>query len=529
MANSQPPKKGKSLAMLFFDTAKRNGNSWECDECNEGVSQPGSGYSNLSSHILNNHEEKIADRYTKFRSQPLTFWKHMTYPSKTNSIHAWIECVVLGLQPFNFVSKRVYRKHFKQNSISVNTLMKYLEQLTKLTEKKISDELPDKFSIIFDGWSSLGSHFVSIFASFPFENSLGYKVVLLAVSPMENEDSLSSAEHLDFLKYTLSIYGKSIENVVAMVGDNENTNKAFARLAGCPFIGCASHRFNLAMKDIISEYRDEITKVNDLMKKLSYQIPAAKLRRFTHLKAKISNETRWSSTYNMLKRYIEIKEYLPQLELPEIDELLLSDQDDLTIERLCQKFANLDSVTIALQDNSTTISKARCLFDSVIEDYPRLASRLATDAQIVDNDHFENAIAKIQLSQEHDLTVNEQRAVKDFKLEHNSQENRNNRRLSLAERAIKRHRVSVGSTQKSQYMDLRFLLATSNICERLFSIAGYATSDRRQGIDPYNLEIQLFLYVNVEYWDINEVHALVSKSIELEEDGTRSESNTDEN
>jgi len=29
------------------------------------------------------------------------------------------------------------------------------------------------------------------------------------------------------------------------------------------------------------------------------------------------------------------------------------------------------------------------------------------------------------------------------------------------------------------YLDLRFLCPTSNMCERLFSIAGYAMNDRR--------------------------------------------------
>ena len=60
-------------------------------------------------------------------------------------------------------------------------------------------------------------------------------------------------------------------------------------------------------------------------------------------------------------------------------------------------------------------------------------------------------------------------------------------------------------------------MATSNICERLFSIAGYAVGERRNAILPQNLEIQLFLFSNVEYWGINEIHALVSKSVDLEE------------
>ncbi len=42
------------------------------------------------------------------------------------------------------------------------------------------------------------------------------------------------------------------------------------------------------------------------------------------------------------------------------------------------------------------------------------------------------------------------------------------------------------------YIDTRFLLPTSNICERLFSVAGHALGDRRKPITPLHLEEQMF-------------------------------------
>ena len=101
----------------------------------------------------------------------------------------------------------------------------------------------------------------------------------------------------------LEIYNKKVEDVVALIGDNVAVNKSFARNLGIPFIGCASHRFNLAVKDILEDNQLIISKVQSIMRKLSYQIPAANLRQFTHLRAVLNNETRWSSTYQMLKRY----------------------------------------------------------------------------------------------------------------------------------------------------------------------------------------------------------------------------------
>jgi hypothetical protein len=63
------------------------------------------------------------------------------------------------------------------------------------------------------------------------------------------------------------------------------------------------------------------------MIKLKQMIPAAKLRSFTHLKVKTKNARRWSSTIAMILRYTKIKEFLPRLEINEIDYLVLSAKD----------------------------------------------------------------------------------------------------------------------------------------------------------------------------------------------------------
>lgn len=58
------------------------------------------------------------------------------------------------------------------------------------------------------------------------------------------------------------------------------------------------------------------------MRKLKDPIAAAHLRKHTHLKAKRNNPTRWSSTAAMLQRYKEIKEFLAEIELNDMAELM---------------------------------------------------------------------------------------------------------------------------------------------------------------------------------------------------------------
>lgn len=53
--------------------------------------------------------------------------------------------------------------------------------------------------------------------------------------------------------------------------------------------------------------------------------------------------------------------------------------------------------------------------------------------------------------------------------------------VSIAHRALKRLRFSQDSTAQ-RYLDMRFLVHTSNMCDSLFYKARYALNDRRKCI-----------------------------------------------
>ncbi len=183
--------------------------------------------------------------------------------------------------------------------------------------------LPSKFALVFDGWTVGDTHYVALFGTFPAETKKGYDKLLLVFSQFDVETSQDSDNHLEFVTFVLSVFQKSLENVVVFVGENSSTNKALSKKSSIEFVGCPSHRFNLAMKEIIRINEVVIDKVQSLMKKLSYPFPAAKLRDFSHLRAKCSNVTRWSSTAAMLKRFVQLKDFLQKLKMDEIDDLML--------------------------------------------------------------------------------------------------------------------------------------------------------------------------------------------------------------
>ena len=74
---------------------------------------------------------------------------------------------------------------------------------------------------------------------------------LMAFQPLLDETNMTAENHLDLFISMLELYGKSVENVLFIVGDNASVNMSLAEKMGVPFIGCASHRLNLAVNQIL--------------------------------------------------------------------------------------------------------------------------------------------------------------------------------------------------------------------------------------------------------------------------------------
>ncbi|KAG6973925.1 hypothetical protein JG687_00000639 [Phytophthora cactorum] len=97
----------------------------------------------------------------------------------------------------------------------------------------------------------------------------------------------------------LSVYEKDIDMVRFIVGDNCATNQSIATRLGVPLIGCASHRFNLAVNRFLQSYHTQF----DLTIQLRHVKTAAALAKATSYKSIKANCTRWWSTFEMLERY----------------------------------------------------------------------------------------------------------------------------------------------------------------------------------------------------------------------------------
>lgn len=70
--------------------------------------------------------------------------------------------------------------------------------------------------------------------------------------------------------------------------------------------------------------------------------------------------------------------------------------------------------------------------------------------------------------------------------------------LNLVQRIMKKRRIIQSrTTQRNIY--LRFLLSTSNSCERLCSVPGFTLGERLRSNIPSNFESQTFLHVETPF------------------------------
>jgi hypothetical protein len=423
----------KFIAIVFFTLTVAsflkysNGDGeWACICGNKR--KKGNGYGNLSGHVKTDHENYlvIVRKWMTDGILPTVMSlkeaakSALSYPSVTSllpnksiNIHGWIDWVVSGLKPFAFVEEEETRKYSKLKPICSETLVKYMNLLCRQVEIEIARILPPTFAIIFDAWTCNSYHFVATFASFCSVDGvvqlilLGFTVMTLSHTGYdEGEENLDGLEmkfdsltFINLFKEQLSFYEKTLENISVLIGDNCSVNRKISQLMQKPFVGCASHRLNLAANLFLKPYQKLLDKIEALMVRLRTLKKAAILREKTSLKPKLLCATRWSGVFCMIERYLKLYEFLDQLD-PDLIDLHLSSHEYLFVkDTLFPNLKKINSVTKALQKKDITLSRSRILLDGLLSDFPELKEKISPTASIVQNPHFESAICKVQNQQ----------------------------------------------------------------------------------------------------------------------------------
>ena len=164
------------------------------------------------------------------------------------------------------------------------------------------------------------------------------------------------------------MYSKSPDSIDYLCGDNAPVNIKVAELFDRPFVGCASHRLNLAVVHCFYEEKYDIliNKVSAVMSHLKNSLKSASiLRKKTSLLPLVRNHTRWSSTHAMLSRYQQLRTHLVSFGFSaEFYQLLPNDVEHEQIINLLNETRHIDECHKQLQkEEGIDLCFVRDLFD----------------------------------------------------------------------------------------------------------------------------------------------------------------------
>ncbi|KAG6961193.1 hypothetical protein JG688_00009223, partial [Phytophthora aleatoria] len=257
---------------------------------------------NLLSHFTSTHPD-FEETYNApvASNAPLSSFGFVS--EATQHRYQWLQWVVERNQPLSKVDNPLTRSMSCLKPVSSKILKVAMQKCAANIGAVIEREMGNVLGVMWDGWSHSTVHYVAIYAVYTVAGKRVER--LLALSPIV-EGSQDAEVHIDMFKRVLELYNKDITMVAFLVADNCSSN--------LPLVGCASHRYNLAVNRYLAAYEPELATLNQLMVKLRHCNNAAKLSKFTDLKPIKRNVTRWSSTFEMVLRYKSIRDSIRQVE-----------------------------------------------------------------------------------------------------------------------------------------------------------------------------------------------------------------------
>uniref|UniRef100_H3GUY7 Uncharacterized protein n=1 Tax=Phytophthora ramorum TaxID=164328 RepID=H3GUY7_PHYRM len=355
--------------------------------------------------------------------------------------------------------------------VTVKAVKKCMEGIASAVGIKLEKELGTLIGLMFDGWTHAGVHYIGLYAVYEAEGEL--RVPLLGLPPLTDGTHTADA-HAQLFENVLDVYHKTNDMVGFLVGDNCNTNQCIANKMGIPLVGCASHRFNLAVNKFLAPYESLLGEVNDLMVALRQENNFAELKKHTELLPVKRNVTRWSSTFTMVQRYI--RSDIQKVEA--VEELIPTE--------------------------------VRLLFDALVAEYPVMAEHLKATARIVHTPAFESGI--VHLISGHGLSSAEAEAHKPFEKRSSTRKKRKDRDEDYASLLLRSGGKRARADTTTDYLPLvKLIPPTSNKVERLLSQCKLVMTPQRRCIPPANFEQLSFLRANRSMWDLITVASVCEK------------------
>lgn len=470
------------------------------------------GYSNLRIHLagcIPDYQAIYDNRTTddSERSPPRVIAEKRvtaTIDKTSRNIYCWIDWIIKANLHLSFVDDRLTVKNTSLDPISQNVLLKYLDQLGFECEGVLSGLLPNNFGLVIDAWDD--TNYSGLFASWYDEQLQTSRTCFLRLLPLARP-RYDVEDHVKALENALGNVGKTLNNVAVLMGKNTDVNISMARVAGIPFLGCFADRLNAGVKLFLDPYKKELDVIVTLISALSTRKNCTILRENgCEFRSNKYVTSRKSSSYRILKVYIQIRPYLksdPRFQIDSIQQLLPSAEQDATLGVLHEDLKKFELVSKGLQSPESNLFEARAGLDWLAEKYPQTAPVFGLDFKDPLSHVFERGIVKVQGGLESQLTSDESVALERFLLVNNRVDPLStvDHQEDCFEAIIKRARKDCNMLPMTKYSNLSFIVTDTNVIQHLFPTSLDVWHTDRAQISPSIMELKLFLTCNPGLWD----------------------------
>ncbi|KAG3093117.1 hypothetical protein PC121_g3350 [Phytophthora cactorum] len=211
---------------------------------------PNNGYTSLVTHVRTAHpsfEHDMRDATTA-ATGTLIAW----VSQNASNHYGWLKWIIMGNLPLLL---RI------AGDTPVYSLHSNMEGVTKVVEITIGKEMPVNSGLILDDCSFGTEQYQGVYGC--YETPSGPQYPLLSMAPVMDEpgDHLTAEGHPMAIERFQPFFGKTIQGVKFLVGDNCAVNKRLAKLMKIPLVGCASHRLNLAVRDFLRPHESALKEV----------------------------------------------------------------------------------------------------------------------------------------------------------------------------------------------------------------------------------------------------------------------------
>jgi Protein of unknown function (DUF3684) len=174
--------------------------------------------------------------------------------------------------------------------------------------------------------------------------------------------------------------------------------------------------------------------------------------------------TRWSSKYNVARRYIELEPHIKNIR--DIEDLVLTNRECQNLDDLMIHFSKFQSITKKLQVQGCSPLMICEVFDAIIEhEYPDMDYYLAPTSDIVNNPDFESRLVKVLARNYLILASSEKQAISNLLKTLSSVPSQgigvSTPQKRYFEELQERKHCQL-SNEQHQYIDCSFCIATSN-------------------------------------------------------------------